>query len=160
MMQHPVQSTFRKWARISGLFVVVIALALGCVIAGAADTIAARPATTIPSIALVSHIPSHNHAYTASISPRSGVIGLNQQRDWMVEVRAFSGMPVGGATLTLKCWMPDDPEAGTSLPKVTEIGGGRYRVEGMRFDRRGWWNLKLRISGAAGTDSLAFNLVL
>ena len=55
--------------------------------------------------------------------------------------------------------MPDDP-AGVTHPRVTGyLGQGRYRVEGLRFDRRGWWNVKLQIASGSGTDSLAFNVI-
>jgi len=33
---------------------------------------------------------------------------------------------------------------------------GHYRVDGLRFDRRGWWNVRLNIAVPGGTDSLAF----
>jgi hypothetical protein len=55
--------------------------------------------------------------------------------------------------------MPD-ADGITRYPRVTQaLGRGRYRVEGLRIDRAGWWNIKLQISAAGTTDSLAFNLV-
>jgi hypothetical protein len=38
-------------------------------------------------------------------------------------------------------------------------GDGRYRVEGLRVDRRRWWNVRLNVVAPGGADSLAFNLV-
>jgi hypothetical protein len=57
--------------------------------------------------------------------------------------------------------MPDDETMSVARPRaIAEIGAGFYRVEGLRFDSRGWWNLKLQISAEGMTDSLAFNVVL
>ena len=36
---------------------------------------------------------------------------------------------------------------------------GRYRVEGHRLDRHGWWNVRLAVAASAVTDSLAFNRI-
>jgi hypothetical protein len=79
---------------------------------------------------------------------------------WSVEVATADGVPVEGATLELESWMPDDDRPIQPQPRVSaDLGAGQYRVAGLRFDRRGWWNVRLRIEGDSGTDSLAFNLV-
>jgi hypothetical protein len=162
MSQHSTQRKTRRWVRLSKLSSAVGA-ALGSVwlVAGATDGVAARPASVTPAVALLSDIPSHNRAYRASMIASPDPIALNRQLTWIVEVRTASGAPVEGAALALESWMPDDSSAGTTPPRLTqELGSGRYRVEGLRFDRRGWWNVRLRISAASVTDSLAFNLVL
>ena len=77
-----------------------------------------------------------------------------------MRVETANGAPVADATLALEGWMPDDTAAHAPPARVTGyLGDGRYRVEGARFDRRGWWNVRLQIAAAGGTDSLAFNLV-
>jgi hypothetical protein len=56
--------------------------------------------------------------------------------------------------------MPDDAGGVFTHARVTGyLGQGRYRVDGLRFDRRGWWNVKLEIASSSGTDSLAFNVI-
>ena len=105
-------------------------------------------------------IPSHNGMYRASLvrtldpASRSGV------PVWNVEVATTDGIPVEGAALALASWMPDHAGPIRPQPRVSgDLGAGRYRIAGLRFDRRGWWNVRLRIEGGSGTDSLAFNLV-
>jgi hypothetical protein len=132
-----------------------VAIAVVTPIAGADDNATAhRELATTAAFARLSAIPSHNGIYRASLA-RSVDPGV-----WTVNVQTTAGTAVGGATLALERWMPDDERLAPTRLRVTQnLGGGRYRVEGLRFDRRGWWNVKLQVSAPNGTDSLAFNLV-
>lgn len=130
-------------------------------IASAEDGAAARTVPTTPSVSMLYDVPSHNQVYRASMVPLPDPIEWNRPLSWTIDVRTAAGAPVEGATLALESWMPDDERVSVARPRATaELGGGRYRVEGIRFDRRGWWNLRLQISAGGVTDSLAFNLVL
>ena len=130
-------------------------------IASADDGAAARSVPVIPSVAMLSDVPSHNRVYRASMVPSPDRIERNRPLTWTVEVRTAAGASVERATLSLESWMPDDESARVARPRATEeLGGGRYRVGGIRFDHGGWWNVRLQISAAGVTDSLAFNLVL
>jgi hypothetical protein len=129
---------------------------------GAPLATAAPPATAAPAVvARLADISSHDGLYRATMVLPPGPIGRDRPLASTLEVRTARGAPVEGAALALESWMPDDTTVVAPRPRATaELGGGRYRIEGLRFDREGWWNVRLRISGAAGTDSLAFNLVL
>ena len=138
-----------------------VAIASLWLVASADDGAAARSVPVVPSVAMLYHVQSHNRVYRASMVPLPGPIERNRPLTWTVEVRTAAGASVQGATLALESWMPDDESVSVARPRATaELGGGRYRVEGIRFDRRGWWNVRLQISAAGVTDSLAFNLVL
>ena len=56
------------------------------------------------------------------------------------------------------------PEHGHGLPTepyVTgNLGGGDYLVEGLRFQMKGWWEVKFTISTSENTDEVVFNLIL
>lgn len=132
-----------------------VAIAVVTPIAGAGDNAAtlSEPARTA-ALSRLSAIPSHNGTYRASL------VRSLDSRMWTVLVQTPTGTPVGDATLALESWMPDDSTVAATRPHVTGyLGDGRYRVEGLRFDRRGWWNVRLQVSAPNGTDSLAFNLV-
>jgi hypothetical protein len=117
--------------------------------------------SSAPPLALLTDVPSHNGAYRASMTPSSGAIRGNYSLTWTLDIRTAAGAPVESASLALEGWMPDNETAGVIRPRTPAgLGDGRYRVEGLRFDSRGWWNVRLRISAAGVTDSLAFNLVL
>jgi hypothetical protein len=116
--------------------------------------------TTTAAFSRLSAISSHNGAYRASLVPPAHAADRSGSAEWTVEVQTNNGAPVDGATLALESWMPDDDHVIATRPRVTaNLGGGRYRVDGIELDRRGWWNIKLQIVAAGGTDSLAFNLV-
>ena len=118
----------------------------------------ATPATA--AFSRTSSIPSHNGVYRASLVPLPEVRHGRDGDVWTVEVRAANGDPVADATLALESWMPDHERMGATAARVTgSLGDGRYRVEGLRLDRRGWWNVRLVVAASAGTDSLAFNMV-
>jgi hypothetical protein len=107
---------------------------------------------TVVTFSRLSNIPSHNGVYRASMTAST-----NSQ--WTIEIQTASGTRVPNASLALESWMPDDERFVAVHPRVSELAEGRYRVYGLRLDRPGWWNVKLAISAASGTDSLAFNLV-
>jgi hypothetical protein len=138
-----------------------VAIALLCLIASANDGFTARTAPVTPAVALLSDVPSHNRAYRASMIPSPDLIERNRSLTLTVEVRTAADAPVEGASLALETWRPDDENVRIQRPRaIAELGRGFYRVEGLRFDSRGWWNLRLQISAAGLTDSLAFNVVL
>lgn len=57
-------------------------------------------------------------------------------------------------------WMPDHERMGATPARVTGyLGGGRYRVEGLRRDGCSWCNVRLTVASSSATDSLAFNTV-
>ena len=140
-------------------------MALGAAIAppmtaGRHTSVASPTSANAAAFTRLSSIPSHNGLYRASLisSPSEGHAGEGSA--WMVELRTANGAPVERATLALESWMPDDEETGTRRARVTGyLGDGRYRVEGLRLDGRGWWNVRLTVAASAGTDSLAFNLI-
>jgi hypothetical protein len=109
--------------------------------------------------ARLADIPSHNASYRASLVPSRAWTSDDRAVVWTIAVTTADGAPVEHAALSLESWMPD-ADGITRYPRVTQaLGRGRYRVEGLRIDRAGWWNIKLQISAAGTTDSLAFNLV-
>jgi YtkA-like protein len=128
----------------------------------ASATVAARHGEPPPMAAFsrLTGIPSHNGTYRASLVRTLDPASRSGEPVWNVEVASADGVPVEGAILALESWMPDHDRPIRPQPRVSgDLGVGRYRVAGLRFERRGWWNVRLRIDGRAGTDSLAFNLV-
>ena len=71
------------------------------------------------------------------------------------------GAPVEDAELAIDGGMP---QHGHGLPTAPQsaghIGEGQYRIEGVRFNMGGWWELKLAITSPAGVDGVTFNLML
>ncbi len=115
---------------------------------------------TAAAFSRLADIPSHNGVYRASLVASSNAADRFDSPVWTVKVETAAGAPVEDVALALESWMPDDDAVPATHPRVTRyLGDGRYRVEGLRLDRRGWWNVRLQIARPNNTDSLAFNLV-
>ena len=57
--------------------------------------------------------------------------------------------------------MPQHGHGLPTRPRVTrELGDGSYLLEGMKFSMTGWWEIKLAIDAAEGTDKVTFNTVV
>ena len=70
-----------------------------------------------------------------------------------------TGQAVNGATIAVGGGMPEHRHGFPTRPRVTRnLGNGWYEVSGVRFNMGGWWELKLAITTAAGTDVVTFNL--
>jgi hypothetical protein len=105
-------------------------------------------------VARVTDIPSHNRLYRASLALTSDSI-------WTLQLRSITGAPITNAAVAMDAWMPDAEQHAHIAPTASEyLGAGAYRVRRLAFDRTGWWNVRVQVSAAGRTDSLAFNLVL
>jgi hypothetical protein len=104
---------------------------------------------------------SHDGLYRAGVVHRAGALRPGSAQSWTVRITDAAGAPVLGARLQASAWMPAAGKRSDALPlSAAELGGGRYRIDGLRLSAGGWWNVPVRISANGRTDSLAFNLVL
>jgi len=109
-------------------------------------------------VAQVNNVPSHNRHYRASLRPELTEAG--QLADWRVLIETPDGKAPASPTVVMQSWMPDAPSVVGDQPKAFYLGDGVFRVDGLRFDRAGWWNVSVTISNVGVTDSLAFNLIV
>jgi hypothetical protein len=109
-------------------------------------------------VAQVNNVPSHNGHYRASLRPELTAAG--QIADWRVLIETPDGKVPASPTVVMRSWMPDAPSVEGNQPTVFSLGDGVFRVDGLRFDRAGWWNVSVTISNVGVTDSLAFNLIV
>ncbi len=99
--------------------------------------------------------------YKAAVAPQANPIVVGAMHAWTVTVQTPDGAPVKVARIGIDGGMPQHGHGLPTAPQVTkDLGGGRYLVEGMRFNMPGWWELDLAIDSAAGADAVTFNLVL
>lgn len=104
---------------------------------------------------------SSQHKYYVAVHPLTQAAPINRMHAWEVQLRAADGQPVTGAHINVDGGMPQHGHGFPTQPKVTrELGDGRYLVEGMKFSMPGWWQIKLKVDGAAGTDDVTFNTVV
>jgi hypothetical protein len=98
--------------------------------------------------------------YTATLEP-SRPLRPRQMDKVRVLIEDARGEPIDGATIQIDGGMPQHGHGLPTQPRVTkQMGEGVYEIEGVRFNMGGWWEFKLEIAGAPGTDRVTFNLAL
>ena len=99
--------------------------------------------------------------YIGTLEPGASPIPVGPIQTWTIAVTLADGRPVEHADLSIDGGMPQHGHGLPTAPQITkDLGDGRYRVEGLKFNMPGWWTIKLSVSGVAGTDSATFNLSL
>lgn len=95
--------------------------------------------------------------YQSDLEP----LRINTLHAWTVHVETASGEAVPGASIAVSGGMPLHNHGLPTAPRVTaELGGGDYRLEGMRFHMAGPWEVTLLISSDEQTDSVLITLTL
>jgi hypothetical protein len=105
--------------------------------------------------------PSAKGAYTVAVAPEVEPVQRGPLHAWVLTLTTPDGKPVEDAKIAIAGGMPQHGHGLPTAPQATAyLGEGRYRIEGVRFNMGGWWELKFAISAPAGEDSVVFNLTL
>lgn len=157
-LDHPVQP--RKFGRplawlgaAVGLIVLLVAAAIGFMIY--------RMNYVPADLDLATTRLSAQGAYQATILPDAQPIPVNKMHTWVLHVETAEGQPIDAAEITVDGDMPQHGHGLPTRPLVTEnLGGGDYRVEGMKFQMGGWWVMDFYITADGVSDKVSFNLLL
>ena len=106
--------------------------------------------------------PRHSaeRRYVATLMPERP-LRPRQTQTVRVTIVDADGRAIDAAAITIDGGMPQHGHGLPTRPRVTQnLGGGTYVIEGVRFNMGGWWEFKVSITGAAGTDVITFNLNL
>ncbi len=96
-------------------------------------------------------------SYTSDKNP----LPLNQIHSWKLHIETADGQPVDNAQISVDGGMPQHGHGLPTRPQITEnLGGGDYRMEGVRFQMLGWWEVRLTINANGQSDSITFNIIL
>jgi hypothetical protein len=102
-----------------------------------------------------------NSAFKVSFKSDLDPITIGSMHSWVLHVETADGQPVEGASIFVDGGMPEHGHGLPTAPQVTEdLGNGDYRVEGLKFQMGGWWEVKFKISANGVEDNVTFNLVL
>ena len=97
--------------------------------------------------------------YTLAWRCATGEIPRN--RDFEMELLVFSGgEPLCGAQVRVRGWMPDHGHGLVRRPNVSEVGQGRYRVEGMLLHMRGLWRIYFDVVHEGAADIVGFEQLI
>lgn len=99
--------------------------------------------------------------YRAELAPGATPIALREMQVWTVTLHTAAGAPVTQAAIAISGGMPQHGHGLPTAPQVTQnLGNGRYQIEGVKFNMRGWWTFELAVDAAGGADVVTFNIVL
>jgi hypothetical protein len=99
--------------------------------------------------------------YRGSFQPVGDSIRVGRLHSWRLHLETADGKPVDDAAIAVDGGMPQHGHGLPTKPRVTkQLGNGEHLVDGMKFNMGGWWVVKFRVAGAAGPDSVTFNLKL
>jgi hypothetical protein len=102
-----------------------------------------------------------NGLYEVAIAPEKEPFVRDAMHSWIVTVKDKDGKPVDGAEIAIDGGMPRHGHGLPTSPQMTaDLGGGKYRVEGVRFHMFGWWEFSFVIKATPGEDNIVFNLYL
>jgi hypothetical protein len=105
--------------------------------------------------------PSAQGRYLVQMEPPTAVPAINQIHAWQIKVSSPDGAPVRNARIAVDGGMPQHGHGLPTRPQVTrEVADGTYLMEGMKFSMTGWWEIKLAIQAAGGSDTAVFNTVI
>jgi hypothetical protein len=103
---------------------------------------------------------SQRGIYTVHYESTLDPIEINRMHSWTLVVTR-DGEPVEDADITVSGGMPEHDHGMPTRPRITaELGGGRYRLEGMRFHMNGDWEIVLEIDADGSRDTVVITLVL
>lgn len=142
----------KKW------LLVLVAIAL----CGAAVFFGMRMLTPPPSdLDLARSKHTEANVYIVAIEPEIDPVERGTLHAWILTVTRPDGSPVDDAKITVDGGMPQHGHGLPTAPEAKQhIGDGRYRVEGVRFNMSGWWELSFSIASPLGDDKVTFNIVL
>ena len=99
--------------------------------------------------------------YIVTYTTPDGPPEINRMHSWILYVESDAGEPVEGADIEVDGSMPAHDQSLPTRPQVTEeLGDGYYRLDGVRFHMRGYWEIVIQISSDAGQDTVTVGLTL
>lgn len=104
---------------------------------------------------------SEKGLFTATIEPAADPIAVNQMHSWTVGIAMADGSAVDPSSVTIDGGMPQHGHGLPTAPQVTsDLGDGKFAVEGMKFNMGGWWVVNVHVATPQGEDVATFNLKL
>lgn len=105
--------------------------------------------------------PTEHAMYIVTMKPLVPTPPINQIHAWEIGITDSAGVPIADAKVAFSGGMPQHRHGYPTQPAVTAyLGEGRYRLGGVKFSMSGWWEMKLNVQSARGSDIVVFNTVV
>lgn len=104
---------------------------------------------------------SHADGLVVSYTTPEGEPRINSMHTWILHIETEAGVAVEGAAIEVDGGMPEHNHGLPTKPKVTqELGGGDYKLDGMRFHMRGYWEIIVKVTTDSGVSTVTIPLQL
>ncbi len=104
---------------------------------------------------------SEQGLFVTSLDTGAEPITIGAMHVFTVTLKTPAGRPVERAAIAVDGGMPQHGHGLPTSPRVTaDLGMGRYRIEGMKFNMPGWWTVTIHAKTTLGSDATTFNLKL
>ena len=105
--------------------------------------------------------PAYASELVVTYSTPDGPPEINRMHSWILHVETDEGIPVEGAEIEVDGGMPLHDHGLPTRPRVTEeLGGGDYRLDGVRFHMTGYWELVVTIRREYSEEIVVVSLTL
>ena len=99
--------------------------------------------------------------FTVSFESELQPLTINKIHSWILHVADSDGNAISNAQLVVTGGMPEHNHGLPTSPAVTaSLDDGNYKVEGMRFHMRGYWEIRVSIDTGTEHDDVTIALSL
>ena len=99
--------------------------------------------------------------FVVTYTTPDGAPEINRMHSWVLHIENESGVGIEGASIDVVGGMPEHDHGLPTQPRVTaELGGGDYRLDGMRFHMSGYWEIVVTISTGESQSTVTIALQL
>ena len=96
-----------------------------------------------------------------SYTTLDGPAQINRMHTWILHIETEAGVGVEGAIVTVGDGMPEHDHGLRTIPRVTEeLGGGDYKLDGLRFHMGGYWEIIVTVTTDSGVSTVTIPLQL
>lgn len=102
---------------------------------------------------------SENGLYKTSLFSNESPIPIGKIHSWTLHLETNDGIPVENAKVFIFGGMPMHNHEFPTIPKVKEyLGNGDYRVEGVKFNMIGHWEMHFNIDRDGKSDRVVYKI--
>ena len=88
-------------------------------------------------------------------------VTINRMYTWIVSVEDSGGRAALEAEIGVDGGVPGLQRHLPTAPRMTSaLGGGKYRIDGVKFDMAGLWRLRLDVRAGGVADAVMFDVVV
>ena len=99
--------------------------------------------------------------YVVTYTTLDGDPEINRMHSWILHIENDAGVEIEGAIIDVEGGMPEHDHGLPTKPRVTEeLGGGDYKLDGIRFHMSGHWEIVVSITTDDGTSTVVIPLQL